>query len=1634
MRQQFKTLIQNVIRNLGHTFSLSFSQSLILQLISNIQIIYLIISPTVYSHSSLNLKLLRVIRYASSLTAGPGLFETNPSQKLALAFWALCTFYLFVLLVLAFLLIRKSRNFQPHSQITKITKLIYQLHAKVIFLPIHYFLIWFALSYNKWGETTPALPKEVKTCLFAFTIFFCVLNVGIAVLKEAFIFRVARTEDTFASKNNMYYQVAVCHKIIVSSLTLTLDGPTMLIYVISLVLSLFSYYSVLVQLPFYNLTVLKAHMIYSTCHLTFSLILTSTSNKNLAEYSEILILLVTVFAIIVSYEYLNSVLLRIFRLDFRTSYEAIHIQVLLDEYTNNYSTLLPLNSKSAKRGSLYLYGLFRKNHIDTLALPGENSVFECNQQLYHIIIQKLKKLSKKYSNSSTLELLQAKIYAKKIGNTSNALIHLSQLKNNKNSIQLNNAIEDLFNEIQQYYSKEYSNEELQIFSQFMYLEKADKFRETILLELNKHINIWEELSQQKINVKKISDLSWEIDKLHHLLNKSWKEISQVLDKSFPSLYLIYFLYCDIILNKSESKLESIKNNYELSKKKGTFPKDFNIFSDKTAVILASIENDTLGIITDASNSVQNLFDIPKKSLIGQKIDVLLPRAIAQNHDKVIIGSNQKGAPPNTTIETYAKTLDDYFFPVELKHSIYPYISKGLNLITQIKKIKNRELLVIVNSEEKIVDCSQELFEVFNLTKKDLDYTSINEICPTFHEIHLAFNIDSDHFQNEMLSPEESQVDKDDISSEDPKIQNTQFRNSPSEPHETGIETYRSTKIPFLDHQDSDINSLGHTDRSNYNASAPTHGKDLYKQSKFAKESLLLQTSKSRREELCNQLKNGIELVFYALQKNNNRNQDMVREALNFKVVIDSLELNEKFYKIIKFKKFLPNFEKEMKDDQSPLKLEDSVNIKKNIILLKELTPKTSRSMTIIKSQGDSKLVKPSRFYTTKKIHGIFDQHDQDSDEFNHFHKADQNGEMENFRKVDLNQESVSSLSTFQYRGTKIASALEALYQKKRLRRVTKTSVFILYLAAIVVVCLFSLNYFFSSMSLNTIKQGAVILNDNGVRIFDLTLLWQSALAVYSRATGFRKSLAQVPTNQKFILDYTRDLLNQDEKIQGSLQEIGNIELMNTYFSLDIEIWDYHKDNTINNGLINAFTANKILVNKYLLIANWNRSITLLNNNLDALLALNNSCNDVLIIEENQMTKTAEIIEGIGKDNATLLDYLLILEIMAEIFVGISLILISKVVLQSYKKLFGVLTNIKQSSISKRIAELSALKKCLQQNIESKEFQDEAEAFFEKTKKNFKAKSLDNEISSGNSNRRQHNSYVIKEFVLQLMKSLVGGQILVIIMIVLFIISFFKYNIAFDDLQVMTRRISLTHKIASLNNLVMGNFYYLTMFYNDTQFLFKNSPPLLQQEQILSYLSNANNLILKEFTDHEKGIFDPTIQKLLQNTVCSFYVNNNTVNSQAHCELATQGKLLGLLGLNDKIYQTHEFYFNLFLKNPTLENAKTVFDAYSLDSVSSMSASKNGYDFLKGYLFDLFIEQAKKEIIDSKVRFILYLLALVISPILIQVFSINKFQKFDIGIRKILKVISMNLIIHNKNFGFYLKNEFKKELEEVRQFI
>jgi len=1553
---------------------------------------------------------------------------------------------------------------------------MYKVHTRLIFCPMHYFFVWIVSKHNECSTLLEAESFDLhcKSYFFGVTILLTVINFCFALFKEMVIYSIKQDKDVLSSKSNFYFQTQLLHKAIIPIFIMMLSDTKEIIFVFNLVFSLGYCYHLVRSFPFFNILVQKISFCYAAAHLSSSFFAFAFSFDKGEEYFEIMTIIMFTMVYRVLIVYFDFSLKRIFDMRFWTPEEALHISLLLKTHTKKYSTISKLEN-NYREGSFYLYGFLKSYGIDAKNLVEFETMKDYELELYTLVLKKLNDLRKKYPKNDLLLLLIIEIYVKKLGNASRAITLLNHMRDNRSSIQIQLAVRELYQKLERKYCNIDSNTDLEVLRYFQFRDDVNELKENIQNEISKQIKVWKEMSLDNMNVKTVVDISEEIDILHKASKKMWQTNYKGWEMSFASPFLMYGIYLDVVRKNQFDGLKAIEKFYEIRKIRSHFKKEMSAFSEEIAILLGSIETERPGIIIDASSSVQGIFKITRDMLVGQRIDALLPRFVAKKHEGMIKKYSQNSRHDlNRQWNTYARTVDGSLFQAEVRLKIYPYINRGLNLIAQVRRIQNPEIIMVVDGQGLIVDCSEELLPILNLTKRDLDTTKINDVCPGFkvidHAMHFLFDGGKEVIMSHMPSSMNGQRNNERRLSS--VIQQEEFDSSDDDDTATDQDGYKlasseKDQTPFHHHHLDKMTASFDLKKTLETNHKPTFipGKTLLLAPTLdpsrAGSMTTTQSPKKAARDIVKKFKNGVNLNFVPKAVNGLQRKSG-ETRLDLDVIVEPNVMDGVLYKVVKFPglhhlgaystsltmKTL-DFTHQHKHSRqkshqhhahhqvsiahqppSEFKLATADEFADNFPTMNE----RSEHSRIDEVQPKVIIMRnPSKVGADQMTpdEGKRVSKGSTGHTISLNHLKDQLLIAPGFSKKNEGGENSSSLKTSSHREIRVAKALNDLFDRKTMRPVTKLTIFIVYLAMIIVLALASLEYIFSNRSFTQMQDGAMVINTASNRLLNFMICWEYMLIFYTRANGLRPINSGLLVFQATLVTHALDLMEQDVDLQNRLQASGNTDLLDTFFEKNLYMYLPGEGVTFSGGPVDTFIAARVLENKYLKAGRWTtQSPLLLNGDEDCLFAINSTCNEVLVNSQNQVSQTEQIVSDIISTNKTLVAVLLGLETFAISSVVLFLLLVIRVIILSYAKLFRVLSRIKEDVFLQRVAELHAIREVFTKNVEGKEFSQRITSYLEnehrQVKQGVKSKG---KIGTGSSRHRE-DKFIMRDLTKKALKNLVLACVLVFVISAGFFTAYFTANSTFNDLEIKNDRLTIAHKLGYSFDQLLGAFYSVVVFYNETDYTIKYEKPIDQFYEVQDFVSTANEQLVSSLTDQNTGEIDATLEDFLRSDMCS-YIDESMYDT---CISVQQKGAIGLMDMNTQYYQYNKQYFEQFIETPTFVSAQTLLVNYATAVTSMLNLFPYAYEFLRTYLVDSFNEKIDSQKSQSLTIFIIILVALVVSTCIIQIVTITRLREIDVGIRKILKILPFSMIQENRLLGFYLKNEFKKELDDVKQFV
>jgi len=274
-----KPFIQRSISQGTNSLRVPSSVAVVFEIISGLQIIHLILKTmTQYNENSdKDFFLVGLVNYALSYLGeiSPIDLFKEPNSLLMLIWIFFAVYFVIHLIMLAWLLIfGYIRPKENYPKLLRFMSWAYLVHSRLVFFVAHFFVLGLINSYNNCsieGNTS----FYCQTAWFVPTVLLCILNVGIALIKELVLYQVLKNKDSYAVKNNLFHQITLLYKGIIIILYFLIQDNTSrgqvcaIMNIVFVILLLMTNY---MKFPFYNVKVLKASIAITGGILSFSVL------------------------------------------------------------------------------------------------------------------------------------------------------------------------------------------------------------------------------------------------------------------------------------------------------------------------------------------------------------------------------------------------------------------------------------------------------------------------------------------------------------------------------------------------------------------------------------------------------------------------------------------------------------------------------------------------------------------------------------------------------------------------------------------------------------------------------------------------------------------------------------------------------------------------------------------------------------------------------------------------------------------------------------------------------------------------------------------------------------------------------------------------------------------------------------------------------------------------------------------------------------------------------------------------------------------------------------------------------------------------------------------------------------------
>jgi len=308
----------------------------------------------------------------------------------------------------------------------------------------------------------------------------------------------------------------------------------------------------------------------------------------------------------------------------------------------------------------------------------------------------------KFYKSARLHVLYAFIEREKLDNRFKALYELTLSESVKPSFEEEFSIYRYKNVIEtEMIANDVRNTELKggidvnlvvdFQNKFMY------FQELIETSVELHLDFWKELLEQNPEIQKLQSLGTQITTSVDQTFNQFKALTKINSNQIKMLQMYGYYLRDIINDEIEGQLVLEKSDYVT---KSNILNQHFIDSDKlkygensnTCLITVTCNDNNMGLVSNVNSEITRILNYPKEEIIGQNINSVMPRVIADRHDaflKRYLGTSQARVM-NIERLVFPINKKGYLVPCTLMIKVLPNLSEGIRIVGFLREVEGND--------------------------------------------------------------------------------------------------------------------------------------------------------------------------------------------------------------------------------------------------------------------------------------------------------------------------------------------------------------------------------------------------------------------------------------------------------------------------------------------------------------------------------------------------------------------------------------------------------------------------------------------------------------------------------------------------------------------------------------------------------------------------------------------------------------------------------------------------------------------------------------------------------------------------------------------------------------------------------
>jgi len=277
--------------------------------------------------------------------------------------------------------------------------------------------------------------------------------------------------------------------------------------------------------------------------------------------------------------------------------------------------------------------------------------------------------------------------------------------------------------------------------------------------------------------------------------------------------------------------------------------------------------------------------------------------------------------------------------------------------------------------------------------------------------------------------------------------------------------------------------------------------------------------------------------------------------------------------------------------------------------------------------------------------------------------------------------------------------------------------------------------------------------------------------------------------------------------------------------------------------------------------------------------------------------------------------------------------------------------------------------------------------------------------------------------LKIKQSLLIGVFLLIYTIIFFV----KFNASNKSLSQMITRNQRANVIYQTQYKTVTAIAVITDYINVKNNVLIRRDASDDQPRIAVDAISSNRGLINSLTEDNGEYTNPTIQSILEKTICSYL----TIYPSIDCEAGTTSQTLGLLSLATQFYSELDYIERLMTKNNTMEQAQALYPEFMQVTVPRLDVVMGGYRFIAAQIEARFAEQTNELLNSEPIYFGLEIAGMLILGAGATYFLIIKFVT-DRTLCVVIKALPYQQIIKSNHLKHTIITLFKGRAEFLRR--